>query len=40
MAATWDPALVERVASAVGDEARAKYHETVRKTAVPSNTKA
>jgi beta-glucosidase len=31
MAATWDPALVERVASAVGDEARAKYHETVRK---------
>jgi beta-glucosidase len=31
MAATWDPALIERVASAVGDEARAKYHETVRK---------
>jgi beta-glucosidase len=31
MAATWDTALIERVASAVGDEARAKYHETGRK---------
>ncbi len=26
MAATWDPALVQRVAAAIGDEARAKYH--------------
>jgi beta-glucosidase len=31
MAATWDPALVQRVASAIGDEARAKYHETMRR---------
>ncbi|MFO7681891.1 MAG: glycoside hydrolase family 3 N-terminal domain-containing protein, partial [Chloroflexota bacterium] len=31
MAATWDPALIEQVASAVGDEARAKYHEAVRR---------
>ena len=31
MAATWDPALVQRVASAIGDEARAKYHAAVRK---------
>lgn len=26
LAATWDPALVGRVAAAIGDEARAKYH--------------
>src|SRR5262245_40606636 len=28
MAATWDPALIQRIAAAIGDEARAKYHET------------
>ncbi len=33
MAATWDPALVERVAGAVADEARAKHHEAVRRGA-------
>jgi beta-glucosidase len=26
LAATWSPDLVHRVASAIGDEARAKYH--------------
>ena len=31
MAATWDPALIEQIASAVGDEARAKYHEALRR---------
>ncbi len=31
MAATWDRNLVRRVASAIGDEARAKYHEAVRR---------
>jgi len=31
MAATWDPVLVQKVASAVGDEARAKYHEALRR---------
>lgn len=31
MAATWDRDLVRRVASAIGDEARAKYHETLRR---------
>ena len=31
MAATWDPALIERVASAIGDEGRAKYHATLRR---------
>ena len=31
MAATRDPALVEKVASAIGDEARAKHHEAVRR---------
>jgi beta-glucosidase len=31
LAATWNPALVRRVASAIGDEARAKYHEAVRR---------
>jgi beta-glucosidase len=30
MAATWDSNLIQRVASAIGDEARAKYHETLR----------
>jgi beta-glucosidase len=31
MAASWDRALVQTVASAIGDEARAKYHETLRR---------
>lgn len=31
MAATWDPDLIRRVASAIGDEARAKHHEAVRR---------
>jgi beta-glucosidase len=31
MAATWDPDLVRRVASAIGDEARAKHHEAMRR---------
>ncbi|MBC8496312.1 MAG: glycoside hydrolase family 3 C-terminal domain-containing protein, partial [Chloroflexi bacterium] len=31
MAATWDPELVHRVASAIGDEARAKYHAALRR---------
>ena len=31
MAATWDPALVRRVAAAIGDEARAKHHEALRR---------
>jgi len=30
MAATWDPDLIERVATAISTEARAKYHETLR----------
>jgi beta-glucosidase len=30
MSATWNPALVKSIASAIGDEARAKYHETLR----------
>lgn len=30
MAATWDASLIERVASAVSDEARAKHHEAAR----------
>jgi beta-glucosidase len=30
MAATWDSNLINSVASAIGDEARAKYHETLR----------
>jgi len=29
MAATWDPALIQRIASAIADEARAKYHATL-----------
>ncbi len=31
MAATWDPTLIQKVASAVGDETRAKYHEALRR---------
>ncbi len=31
MAATWDAALIQRIASAIGDEARAKHHESLRK---------
>src|SRR5579859_1517790 len=31
LAATWDVALVRRLASAIGDEGRAKYHETLRR---------
>ncbi|MBE2221854.1 MAG: glycoside hydrolase family 3 C-terminal domain-containing protein, partial [Anaerolineae bacterium] len=31
MAATWDAPLIEKVASAIGDEARAKHHEAVRR---------
>ena len=31
MAATWDPELIQQIASAVGDEARAKYHEALRR---------
>ncbi len=31
MAATWDPALIQRAASAIADEARAKYHEALRR---------
>ena len=30
MAATWNPELIHRVASAISDEARAKYHESIR----------
>src|SRR5215471_15842903 len=31
LAATWDTELIHRVASAISDEARAKYHEAVRR---------
>jgi beta-glucosidase len=31
MAATWDPKLVSEVASAIGDEGRAKFHEAMRR---------
>ncbi len=31
MAATWDRDLIYRIASAIGDEARAKYHEALRR---------
>lgn len=31
MAATWNLDLIEQVASAIGDEARAKYHEALRR---------
>lgn len=30
MAATWDPVLIKRVASAIADEGRAKYHAAIR----------
>ena len=30
LAATWDPALIRRVGSAIGDEARAKHHAALR----------
>jgi len=33
MAATWDPALVGRIATAISDEGRAKYHEALRRNA-------
>lgn len=32
LAASWHPALVRRVASAIADEARAKHHEAMRRT--------
>lgn len=31
MAATWNKKLIEKVASAIGDEGRAKYHEALRR---------
>jgi len=31
MAATWDPELIFKIATAISTEARAKYHETLRK---------
>ena len=31
MAATWDPGLIERIAGAIADEARAKYHAALRR---------
>ncbi len=31
MAATWNPELIQRIASVIADEARAKYHETLRR---------
>ena len=31
MAATWDPDLIRRIAAAIGDEARAKYHDALRR---------
>jgi beta-glucosidase len=31
LAATWDPALILRVATAIGDEARAKYHAALKR---------
>lgn len=31
MAASWDPELIRRVAAAIGDEGRAKYHEALRR---------
>ena len=30
LAATWNPSLMQRIASAISDEARAKHHESVR----------
>ena len=32
MAATWDPALIEKVADAISDEARAKYNAAVKRS--------
>ncbi|RPI25491.1 MAG: glycoside hydrolase family 3 protein [Chloroflexota bacterium] len=32
MAASWDPGLVRRVADAIADEGRAKYHDILRRT--------
>jgi beta-glucosidase len=31
LGATWDPDLVQRIGAAIGDEARAKYHEVMRR---------
>lgn len=31
LAATWDPALLKRIASAIGDEGRAKYHAALKR---------
>jgi len=31
MAATWDPGLIEKIASAIGDEGRAKFHEALKR---------
>lgn len=31
MAATWDPAMLKRIASVIGDEGRAKYHAALRR---------
>jgi beta-glucosidase len=31
LAATWDPKLIHKIASAIGDEGRAKHHEAMRK---------
>ncbi len=31
LGATWDPALLKRIASAIGDEGRAKYHAALRR---------
>lgn len=31
LGATWDPALLQRIASAIGDEARAKHHAALRR---------
>src|SRR5512133_815053 len=31
MAATWDPGLIEKIASAIGDEGRTKYHEALKR---------
>ena len=31
MAATWDKALIQKVASAIGDEGRAKYHAALQR---------
>jgi beta-glucosidase len=31
MASTWDPGLIKRIATAISDEGRAKYHEALRR---------